>query len=84
MNFMTNVFKAALIFFFLATGGQHNKMWKQSCLQTVAILHIQEIWSNITIHLESCFLPPGECESNILSPFSSDFGLHRHPTPFMS
>ncbi len=38
-----------------------------SCYKAVAYLHIQQIWSDISIHFESSFCPPYKCKSNILS-----------------
>ncbi len=41
------------------------------CEQPVRYLHIQQIWSNISTHLELCFCPPDECKSNIDSSISA-------------
>ena len=43
-----------------------------------AYLHIQQLWSNIIIHLDSSFLTLDEREANIAS-FCSIFGRHQAP-----
>lgn len=44
----------------------HLLRWRWSCWHTQ---HIKQTWSNISIHLESNFWPPADCESNIHSAF---------------
>ncbi len=44
--------------------------------KTVSYLHIQQLQSNISFHLESCLFPPDESESNVHF-FSSVFGLYQ-------
>ncbi len=36
------------------------QLLRQTCWQTFAYLNIQQTQSDISIHLESCFWPPGE------------------------
>ena len=45
--------------------------------QKIAYLHIQQAWSTVSIHLESCLLLPDECRTNIESPFIYLFHLHQ-------
>ncbi len=68
-------FKLALIYCFWllessTTSCKHNTDMMSPfkvdmCWQKVACLHICQTGSNISIHLESCFWPPGECKPSI-------------------
>ncbi len=62
---------------FLATWGNSTdnvsspfKLIWRPCEQTAAHLHVQQLCSNIIIHLKSSLCPPGEYKSNIRSLFA--------------
>ncbi len=78
---ITHFAHITLAFFFFGHLGRGRKttdismpfqlIW--TCWQSVVYLHIQQIRSNIIIHLELCLWPPGECKSSI----------HSHLAPFL-
>lgn len=60
---------------FLAPWGQHIKLetqyWHIINLSWQTVVHIQQIWSDISINSELCFCPPEEFMSSIHAPFWS-------------
>lgn len=60
---------------FLAPWGQHIKLetqyWHIINLSWQTVVHVQQIWSDISINSELCFCPPEEFMSSIHAPFWS-------------